>query len=237
MPLFTGKKKKKYVRDKFAAVSAKYDLLNSLLSGYMDHYWRRQAAKELAAYPAGPILDLCAGTLPLAVEVARQIPRTVVAVDFCYDMLAFGKEHISTKMQFQMIRPVCGDGENLPFPSSTFQGITVAFGVRNLASLEKGLADMNRVLMPGGKLVILEFSRPGNPLFAPLYRWYLHNILPVTGGLISGDRDAYQYLAESIEAFPAPGEVAALMEKTGYKDIKYRPMTMGIVTLYTGLAS
>jgi demethylmenaquinone methyltransferase/2-methoxy-6-polyprenyl-1,4-benzoquinol methylase len=237
MPLFTGKKKKEYVHDKFSAVSAKYDLLNSLLSGYVDHYWRWQAARELAAYPQGPVLDLCAGTLPLSVEVARQIPRPVIAVDFCYDMLAFGRNSISSGNEAPAIWPVCGDGEGLPFPDATFQGITVAFGVRNLGNLEKGLSEMRRVLMSGGKLVVLEFSRPSNPVFAPLYRWYLHNILPVIGGMISGDRDAYQYLAESIEAFPAPEQVAALMDKTGYRQIRYRPMTMGVVTLYTGLAS
>lgn len=234
MSLYTGRDKKDFVHEKFASVSPKYDLLNSLLSGYIDHYWRWRAAMKLLPYPKGPILDLCAGTLPLSVEVVRQIPRPVVALDFCFDMLAFGQKNISSKKQAPLVWPVCGDGEKIPFADNTFQGITVAFGVRNLNSLEKGLAEMFRVLTPNGKLVILEFSRPDNPVFAPIYRWYLHKILPSIAGLISGDKEAYQYLAESIESFPAPETVLSLMDKAGYAEAERQPMTMGIVTLYTG---
>lgn len=223
--------KKHFVKDKFSSVSPKYDLLNSILSCYVDHYWRRIAARELTGFSSGPILDLCAGTLPLSLELVRQHRCQVAAVDFCYDMLRFGAHRTKDR---EGINIICGDGEELPLPERTFQGITVAFGVRNLGNLEKGLKEMFRVLRYGGKLVILEFSRPENPVFRPIYRFYLHNILPLTAGIISGDKEAYRYLAESIDAFPAPDRVAGLMKKVGFRQVRYRPLTMGIVTIYTG---
>ncbi len=231
MVLFKENRKKYFVKDKFSSVSPKYDLLNSILSCYVDHYWRRIAARELTGFASGPILDLCAGTLPLSLELIRQHGCQVAAVDFCYDMLQFGASRTKGR---EGINIICGDGEELPLPGKTFHGITVAFGVRNLGNLEKGLKEMFRVLKYGGKLVILEFSRPDNPLFRPIYKFYLHNILPFTAGIISGDKEAYRYLAESIDAFPAPKTVAKLMEKVGFRQVRYWPLTMGIVTIYTG---
>ena len=234
MTLLNGREKKEFVHDKFAAVSEKYDLLNSLLSCYVDHYWRWIAAGELSAYPAEPVLDLCAGTLPLAHEVLRQMPRPVLALDFCFDMLKYGVEHARPWTK-NAIFPLCGDGENIPVRDKSCAGITVAFGVRNLSRLDQGLREMLRVLRPGGKLVILEFSRPANFLFGPVYMFYLHNILPHIGGMISGDSEAYRYLAESISAFYSPPELAAMMKDAGFRDVSYRPLTMGIVHVHTGL--
>ncbi len=228
--LFKENKKKHFVKDKFSSVSPRYDLLNSLLSCYVDHYWRRIAARELAGFSSGPILDLCAGTLPLSLELVRQHGCQVAAVDFCYDMLRFGANRTKGT---EGINIICGDGEELPLPERAFQGITVAFGVRNLGNLERGLKEMFRVLRYGGKLVILEFSRPQNPVFRPIYRFYLHNILPLTAGIISGDKEAYKYLAESIDAFPAPEMVAELMKRAGFTQVRHWPLTMGIVTIYT----
>ena len=226
--------KKEFVHDKFSAVSEKYDLLNSLLSCYVDHYWRFIAARELSAYPDERILDLCAGTLPLSQEIVRQIPRPVVAIDFCFDMLHYGTRNMKKGME-KFIMPLCGDGERLPLADSCCAGITVAFGVRNLARLDVGLREMLRVLRPGGKLVILEFSRPSNPMFGPVYMYYLHHILPHIGGLISGDSEAYRYLADSIEAFYSPLELAAMMEAAGFQSVRYYPLTMGIVHIHTGI--
>ncbi len=234
MTLRTGKEKKEFVHDKFAAVSEKYDLLNSLLSCYVDHYWRWVAARELSAYPDEPVLDLCAGTLPLSHEVARQMPRPVIALDFCFDMLKYGVNHMKPWAE-KMILPVCGDGEKLPLQDKSCAGITVAFGVRNLSRLDGGLREALRVLRPGGKMVILEFSRPANPLFGPLYMFYLRNILPHIGGMISGDAEAYRYLAESIEAFHAPPELADMMKTAGFHEVRYYPLTMGIVHIHTGI--
>lgn len=226
--------KKAYVRGKFSRVTRRYDLVNTLGSFGIDYWWRYEAVKELRRYP-GPILDLCAGTLTLAKEVVRQRPRLVVALDLCFDMLAYGGHRLASHPALSFIRPVCADGERLPFPDNLFWGETVAFGVRNLARLDQGLAEMFRVLRSGGKAVILEFSRPTAPLFAPLYEFYLNNILSKLGGWLTGDEEAYQYLAKSIAAFPAPEEFAALMTRVGFQEVRFRPLTLGVVTIYTGL--
>ncbi len=226
--------KKAYVREKFSRVTRRYDLVNTLGSFGIDHWWRYEAVKELSRYP-GPILDLCAGTLPLAKEIVRQRPRLVVALDICLDMLAYGLKRLETHPASVFIRPICADGEKLPFPDGVFWGETVAFGVRNLAHLEQGLAEMYRVLRPGGKAVILEFSRPSAPIFAPVYRFYLNRILSKIGGWLTGDEEAYKYLARSIAAFPSPEEFATLMRKVGFKEVSFRSLTLKVVTLYTGV--
>ncbi len=232
----TGQEKKRFVQKKFAAVTRRYDLLNSLLSFYTDHYWRWKAARELRPYKKGPILDLCAGTLPLSEEIVRQGKRPVVALDFCLEMLEYGKEKVLQKPgKKDFIRPVCGDAERLPVTDDTFEGITIAFGIRNLSRPDIGLREMKRVLVKGGKLVILEFSRPKNPLFAPFYRFYLHKVLPFIAGTISGDKEAYDYLAASIQKFYEPEQLAAMMKEAGFTDVRYQPLTFGIVTIYTGL--
>jgi len=231
----TGSEKRRFVRDKFASVTRRYDLLNSLLSCYIDHYWRWVTTRELARCVEGPILDLCAGTLPLSFEIVRQRRRPVVAVDFCYEMLRFGTERLARSKTPKPVLAVCGDGEELPLAGNMFQGVTVAFGVRNLASPARGFEEMLRVLMPGGKLVVLEFSRPRSQFFAPIYRFYLHRMLPVLAGVVSGDAEAYRYLAESIQGFHEPPALAAIMREAGFREVTHRPLTMGIVTLYTGL--
>lgn len=226
------KEKKDFVQQKFSAVSTKYDLLNSLLSLGIDRLWRHNTAEELKECSNGLILDLCAGTLPLSRVLYNRLKRLVIGLDFCYDMLAYGQKKLTPK-EIEAITPICGDGEALPFKNDVFAGATVAFGVRNLGNIEKGISELHRVLQPGGKLAILEFSRPQNPIFAPLYRFYLHKILPITGGAISGDKAAYVYLAESIEAFMAPEALCDLLRKSGFQNVKHQPMTLGIVTLYT----
>jgi len=131
--------------------------------------------------------------------------------------------------------PVCGDGEMIPLADQSVWGVTVAFGVRNLSRTEQGLREMHRVLKPGGKLLVLEFSRPRHPLVRPVYNFYLNRILPAVAGLVSGDKEAYQYLASSIAAFYEPEELAGMMQRAGFGKVRYRPLTFGIVTLYTGV--
>ncbi len=230
------KEKKTYVQRKFSKVNRRYDLVNTIGSFGVDHWWRYEAVRELSHYP-GPILDICAGTLSLAKEIVRQRPRMVVAVDICLDMLNYGLKRLETHPASSFIQSVCGDGERLPFPDNIFCGETVAFGVRNLANLEQGLSEMYRVLRPGGKAVILEFSRPSAMIFARLYRFYLDHILSQLGGWLTGDKDAYQYLAKSIAAFLTPEELANLMNKVGFKKVSYRPLTLKVVTIYTGIKS
>lgn len=227
-----GAEKKRYVREKFSRVTRRYDLVNTLGSLGLDYWWRYKAAQELFPFP-GPLLDLCAGTFTLSRELVRQRPRLVVALDICWEMLAFGVLRHQSHPALSFIRPVVGDGEKLPFSGESFWGVSVAFGVRNLAQLELGLLEMYRVLKKGGKAVILEFSRPKAPLFSPLYRLYLRYFMPFLGGHLTGDKEAYDYLARSIEAFPAPEDLAHLLREIGFQQVQYEPLTLGVVTIYT----
>ena len=232
----SAEEKKRFVRDKFASISKDYDFLNSLLSMKVDLYWRWVTTRELKEFPEGAILDLCAGTLPLSLELTRQAPaRNVVAIDFCEDMLKSGLKTLPDDERRDRITAVCGDGEEIPAASEKFWGVTVAFGVRNLARTEKGLAEMWRVLKPGGKLLILEFSRPRNAFFKPIYNFYLNRVLPKIAGLVSGDKEAYEYLASSIAKFYEPEDLLAMMKAAGFSRQYCRPLTMGIVTLYVGI--
>lgn len=227
--------KKQFVRDKFSAISGHYDLLNSLLSMQIDRYWRWKTTRLLREFPGGPVLDLCAGTLPLSLELTRQAKeRRVLAVDFCEEMLKNGWKGLPDDDRKNRIFPVCGDGEEIPAPSETFYGCTVAFGVRNLARTEQGLREMYRVLRPGGKLLILEFSRPTNPIVKPVYSLYLNKILPLVAGMVSGDKEAYEYLASSIAAFYEPEELLAMMRGAGFTRVERKPLSFGIVSIYIG---
>ena len=227
--------KKKFVRDKFSAISKDYDFLNTVLSFHIDRYWRWLVTRMLSKYPEGTVLDLCAGTLPLSMELTRQAPeRQVLAVDFCKEMLQAGINNLPKDERRNRIYPVCGDGELIPAMDDSCWGITVAFGVRNLSQTQKGLNEMYRVLKSDGKLLILEFSRPTNPVIKPLYNFYLNRILPTVAGMVSGDREAYDYLASSIAKFYEPAELMDMMKKTGFKKVYRRPLTFGIVSIYVG---
>jgi demethylmenaquinone methyltransferase/2-methoxy-6-polyprenyl-1,4-benzoquinol methylase len=228
--------KKKFVRDKFSSISSRYDLLNSVLSFQVDKYWRWKTTKQLNQFKDGAVLDLCAGTLPLSLELTRQAKhRQVLAVDFCEDMLRSGVKTLPNDDRQDRIFPVCGDGEEIPAPDNTFWGCTVAFGVRNLSRTQQGLNEMHRVLKPNGKLLILEFSRPTNPIIKPLYNFYLNKVLPKIAGLVSGDKEAYEYLASSIAAFYEPEELLQMIDKAGFTSAERKPMTFGVVTLYIGV--
>ncbi|MCJ7603890.1 MAG: ubiquinone/menaquinone biosynthesis methyltransferase [Desulfobulbaceae bacterium] len=232
----TPDEKKTFVKEKFSSISHKYDFLNSMLSFQIDRYWRWVTTRELKMFPDGAVLDLCAGTLPLSLELARQAPaRQVVAIDFCEDMLRAGLKTLPRDNRRQRIFPVCGDGEKIPARNACFWGITVAFGVRNLGRTQDGLHEMYRVLRPGGKLLILEFSRPRNVIVKPVYSFYLNTVLPKVAGVVSGDKEAYEYLASSIAEFYEPEELLGMMKKAGFAEVSRRPLTFGIVSVYIGV--
>ena len=227
--------RKDYVRALFCMVSQRYDLLNSVLSLLLDRYWRWQTVQLLRDYPSGPVLDLCAGTMPLSRALIRACPeRTVLAVDFCETMLRTGLQPRSRSGHRERIYPVCGDGEEIPAPSNTFCGCTVGFGLRNLTQTRQGLAEIHRVLRPGARLLVLELSRPQQPLVRTLYNCYLHQILPRLAGLYSGYREAYEYLARSVAAFYPPEELLALLQESGFHSVEQRQLSLGIVSIYIG---
>ena len=227
--------KKEYVRGIFSSISYKYDLINSLLSLLLDRYWRWRTARLLHDIPDGPVLDLCAGTMPLSRELALQAEkRRVFAMDFCECMLRTGMNKLPDDHCRPRIFPICGDGEEIPASADTFCGCTVAFGVRNMVNTQQGLSEMHRVLRPHGRLLILELSRPTTMLIKPFYNCYLYYMLPWIAGICAKNRDAYEYLAQSIALFYEPEELIAMMRETGFTKVERKKLTFGIVSIYMG---
>lgn len=218
----------------FQAIAPRYDLLNHLLSANIDRLWRRKAVRRLAweRTPDGLFLDNCAGTLDLAVELATRdgFRGRVVGSDFTFAMLRHGRG----KVRDLPAEPVCGDALALPFPDRVFDGATVGFGVRNLADLDAGLREMARVLRPGARVVILEFTTPRWQPFRGLYFFYFRRLLPLVGRLVSKHGTAYSYLPESVLRFPAPHELARRMERAGFAGVQWQALTGGIAALHWG---
>ena len=216
----------------FTAIAPQYDFLNHLLSLNIDRRWRRRAVRRLdwERKPDGTFLDLCAGTLDLAVTLARAagFSGSVIGADFVVPMLARGRG------KAPRIAAVGADALALPFPAASFDGAMVAFGVRNLANLDAGLAEVARVLRRGARLVVLEFT---TPRFAPLraaYLFYFRRILPAIGRAVSKHRDAYSYLPESVLEFPEPDALAGCLSAAGFRDVRYELMTGGICAVHYG---
>jgi len=223
------------VRRMFASIVGRYDLLNRLLSLRRDVYWRRVAVALGEVPRGGDVLDLCAGTGDVALEIVRQgSGARVIAVDNCEPMLVRGLHKAKRADAADQIRFAVAPAEELPFADATFDRAFVAFGVRNIADRRRGLGEMARVLRPDGRAIILEFSTPSSPLFGRLYRFYSHRILPWIGGLLSGNRAAYEYLPASVDGFPSPEGFQALMEDAGFIDVSVTHLTFGIVTVHQG---
>lgn len=215
-----------FVQKTFSSIAKRYDIANHLLSGGMDFVWRARVARLVAASRPVRILDLATGSGDLAIALQNACPAAyVVGADFCLPML----EEARRKHVPFLVR---ADGLALPFQAAAFDAVTVAFGLRNMASWEKALSEMGRVLRPGGLLVVLDFSLPPRGLLRNIYRLYLHHILPRIAGWTTGRAEAYEYLGESIEAFPRGAGMAALIESCGFRPEPPRPMCFGIVSLY-----
>ena len=223
------------VRRMFSSIAPRYDLLNHLLSLNIDRRWRRRAVDELdwERQPAGMYLDNCAGTLDLAVELARRpaFQGRVVGSDFAFPMLVGGAH----KREGLPIVAICADALQLPYPAESFDGATVGFGVRNLADLDRGFQEMARVLRPGARLIVLEFTTPVWQPFRALYFFYFLRILPFVGRLISKHRSAYDYLPASVLRFPEPPELAARMENAGFEHVRWARLSGGIVAIHVGV--
>ena len=226
--------KKEKVQEMFDGIAPKYDLLNHLLSMGIDKSWRRKAMRELEGGRRGTVLDIACGTGDFSIEALRHGVKRVVGADISENMLAVAREKAREKGLEDRLEFRYGDSENLDFEDGTFDAVTVAFGVRNFEHLERGLAEMCRVLRPGGKVVVLEFSTPERFPMKQLYRFYFKQILPRVGGLVSGDRKAYEYLPASVFAFPQGDRFLQIMRSCGYRNVAQRRLTFGIASLYTG---
>ena len=214
------------VRTMFDRIAPRYDLANHLLSSGIDFIWRRQAARMVANWKPARVLDLATGSGDLALAIAHRLPDAeVVGADFSAEMLA----HAQRK---GLTNTVVADALHLPFEDASFQCVTVAFGLRNMADWGAALREMSRVLSPDGHALVLEFSIPHGAL-EPAYRFYLHRCLPFLAALITGEKDAYDYLGASIEKFPAGEAMISLLENNGFRSAQAIPLTGGIATIYT----
>lgn len=229
----TGKKQQ--VADMFDNISHKYDFLNHFLSLGIDIRWRKKAIKLLKDLQPKQILDIATGTGDFAIESLKLNPDHVTGVDISEGMLNVGRKKLKKRNLDDKITLISGDSENLPFEDNKFDAIIVAFGVRNFENLEKGLAEMLRVLRPGGKVVVLEFSKPKRFPFKQLYNFYFKNILPTLGKTISKDNAAYTYLPESVRSFPDGKDFTSILDQLGFKNTACKPLTLGISSIYTGI--
>jgi len=214
------------VRRLFGGIARRYDLANHLLSGGCDFWWRRCAAKIVRDWNPACVLDLATGSGDLALALRKGCPGAAVfGADFCLPMLRNAQRK-------GVVNLIQADGMNLPLADAAFDAVTIAFGLRNMESWQRGLAEIARVLRPGGNLLVLDFSIPRAP-FQTLYRFYLHRVLPGLARLLTGDRQAYEYLGASIENFPTGGAMNAMIEAEGFADARCEPLTGGVVSLYT----
>ena len=226
---------KKRNRDMFNSIARHYDLLNHLLSGGVDIYWRRRALDCLRGDRPRRVLDLATGTGDFALTAARVMPEQVVGIDAAFEMLRLGADKVADKNPPMPMDLLVGDAEGLPFGVGTFDVVMGAFGVRNFGSIPAGLAEAHRVLKPGGEILVLDFCEPTTPLFRQLYSFYFHKVLPTVGGLVSGERQAYSYLPRSVGYFPQRQSFVELLDEAGFVETDYTLLTLGISAVYQGV--
>ena len=231
--------KKENVRKMFDSIAGDYDRLNHILSLDVDKSWRKKAVKEIVGGSGAPlrILDMACGTGDFAMAIARDaVPGSrITGADISEGMLAGGRKKVEAAGLCDMISLEAGDCEHLDFPDGSFDRVSIAFGIRNFEHIDKGLSEMYRILRPGGKAVILELSVPGNPVLLAAYKLYFLHLLPVIGGLVSGDKDAYRYLPASVLGFPAPEKFKDMMREAGFSDVRATAMTFGICRMFSGI--
>jgi len=226
--------KKQEVTSMFDGIAPYYDFLNRLLSLGIDTIWRKKAIAMLKDDQPKQMLDIATGTGDLALEAYKQLkPDHIIGLDISQQMLEFGKEKISKKGLSDQISMVHGDSEQLPYEKDRFDAITAAFGVRNFENVDKGLKEMLRVLKPGGKLVVLEFTRPKFFPFKQLFNFYFANILPWIGKKKSKDKGAYKYLYESVQAFPDYDRFTDVLKQNGFRSTNWKSLSFGICAIYT----
>jgi demethylmenaquinone methyltransferase/2-methoxy-6-polyprenyl-1,4-benzoquinol methylase len=220
----------------FDAIAPRYDLLNHLLSAGLDRRWRERAVDALELTPGMRLLDLCTGTADVAIAAARRPTRpSIVGIDFAATMLTLGLQKVRDRQLDRQIQLIRGDATRIPVADETCQAATIAFGIRNVAEPEKAIAELARVLTPGGRLAILEFGAPRVPGIRTMYDWYFRYLLPLVGRTVSKHQSAYSYLPASVTSFPPPAEFARMLSTHGFQNVTPVPLTLGIVYLYTAI--
>jgi len=229
MTRLTGNERAAYVRDLFTRIAPRYDLINRLMTGFQDVRWRRKVIRLAHLRPSASLLDLGTGTGDLAREALRQVPQTrVVAADFTLTMMQVGNERYGTL-------PWCAaDALALPFPTQTFDAVVSGFLMRNVADLPRALREQFRVLKPGGRIVILDTTRPRQNLLSPLIRFHMHTVIPTLGKLLAGEQDAYHYLPDSTEGFLSAEELAIFLTAAGFQEIGYQRLMFGSIAIHWG---
>lgn len=222
------------IQDMFNAVAPSYDFLNRLLSAGFDTYWRKIAVDELEPIANRFFLDVATGTAEIALELALRDQSKVIGIDFSSAMLELGNKKMTARNMQSSVKLFSGTAENLPLKSDSFDGAISAFGARNFADINNAIAEMHRVLKPKGKIVILEFSFPQNGFLQWIYRLYFEKILPILGRWISGHKNAYSYLPDSVGAFPKGKAFASILKEVGFESVDFKELTFGITTIYTG---
>jgi demethylmenaquinone methyltransferase/2-methoxy-6-polyprenyl-1,4-benzoquinol methylase len=225
--------KREQVEQMFDTISPKYDLLNRVFSLGIDQGWRRKVMRLVAKEPVAHLLDVATGTADLAILASKRVPK-VTGVDISEGMLSHGRTKVAQRGLQDRVVLQRADSVALPFADGTFDAVTVAFGVRNFEELERGIAEMRRVLKPNGRLFVLEFSKPQHTPFRQLFRLYFHHVMPFVGRLVSKDNAAYTYLPKSVDAFPEGTEFLRIMAGTGLRENKAQALTGGVATLYIG---
>jgi demethylmenaquinone methyltransferase / 2-methoxy-6-polyprenyl-1,4-benzoquinol methylase len=227
--------KKEQVAEMFNKIAFRYDFLNRFLSGGIDRIWRKKAIRELKELKPKTILDIATGTADMPILLVKLLsPDNVTGIDISEAMLELGRQKIQKSGLNNRINLQSGDGESILFSNASFAAATVAFGVRNFQNLEKGLEEILRILKPGGKLVILEFSKPSGKMFLPFYRLYLRAIAPQIGKMVSGNPEAYKYLHDSVNAFPEGEAFMEILRKSGFRNTYFKPLSLGICSIYCG---
>lgn len=225
--------KREQVERMFDSISPKYDLLNRVFSLGIDQGWRRKVMRLVAQEPVENLLDVATGTADLAILASKNVHH-VIGVDISEGMLAHGRTKVAKRGLQERVVLQRADSIDLPFADATFDAVTVAFGVRNFEELEKGIAEMRRVLKPTGRLFVLEFSKPAHAPMKQLFRFYFHRVMPFFGKLVSKDKAAYTYLPKSVDAFPEGLDFVKIMERVGLRENSAQALTGGIASLYVG---
>ncbi len=227
--------KKNQVAEMFNSIASRYDFLNRFLSAGIDKGWRRKAIQELKSVQPKLILDVATGTGDVAVLASKILhPKKIIGIDISDGMLEIGRKKIARLNLSHTIELLHGDSETINFNTDSFDAVIVAFGVRNFEHLEKGLSEMLKVLKPGGKISILEFSKPKAYFFKGIYNLYMKIITPVFGKMLAKNKQAYEYLNNSVQAFPDREAFVEIMKKTGFKNTYFKPLSLGICCIYCG---